>query len=147
MYWNQKKTLLANSSKLCGSSLSQDMFKVSGPSSHTSSKSLTKLSGLVDGVLWQIVPCGLQDFLQLVDGIWLVLKCIVAMKHSSTDMIAKRVEVRWVRWPFIFSFEVTALGGNPVLSQLCHVSRCWNMKPHDKWYLQSSTSLANRVPQ
>jgi len=34
-------------------------------------------------------PCGLQDFLQLV--------------YSSTDMMAKRVEVRWVPWPFVFS--------------------------------------------
>jgi len=72
---------------------------------------------LVDRVLWQIVPCGLQNFLQLVHGIWLGLKCLVALKHSSTDMIVKRVEVPWVRWPFVFfSDEVTAVGGNPVLS-------------------------------
>jgi len=36
--------------------------------------------GLADGVLWQIIPqiityC-LQDFLQLVDGIWHGLKCL-----------------------------------------------------------------------
>jgi len=49
--------------------------------------------GLVDRVLWQIVSCGLQDFLQLDDGIWLGLKCLVVLKHSSSDMRAKRVEV------------------------------------------------------
>jgi len=99
------------------------VFKVSGPSFHTSWKFFDDLHCLVDRVLWQIVPCGLQDFLQLVDGIWLGLKCLVALKHSSTDMTAKRVEVRCVRWPFVFSDEVTAVGGNPVLSQLCRVSR------------------------
>jgi len=99
--------------------ISEDVFKVSGPSFHTSSKFFDDVQyGLVDKVLWQIVSCGLQDFLQLVDGIWLGLKCLVALKHSSTDMIAKRVEVRWDRWPFVFSDEVTAVGGNPVLSQL-----------------------------
>ena len=41
--------------------------------------------GLVDGVLWQIIPHCLQDFIQLVDGIWLGLKCLVAFKHSSPD--------------------------------------------------------------
>jgi len=48
--------------------------------------------GLVDGVLWQIIPYCLQDFLQLVDGIWLGLKCLVAFKHSSPDMVIKRIK-------------------------------------------------------
>jgi len=69
---------LANSSKPCKNSLFQDVFKVSAPSFHTCSKSYYKAQyGLVDGVLWQIIPYCLQDFLQLVDGIWLGLKCLV----------------------------------------------------------------------
>jgi len=36
----------------------------------------------------------LQDFLQLVDGIWLAkLKCLVAFKNSSPDMVIKRIKV------------------------------------------------------
>ena len=47
------------------------MFKVSAPSFHISLKFFDKAQyGLVDGVLWQIIP--LQDFLQLADGIWYV---------------------------------------------------------------------------
>ena len=42
---------------------------------------------------------------------WLGLTCLVAFKHSSPDMIIKRIKV-W--WPFVFSDEVTAVGGNPV---------------------------------
>jgi len=86
---------LANSSKSCKNSLFQDMFKVSTPRFHTiSSKSVYKAQyGLVDGVLWQIIPYCLQDFLQLVDGIWPGLKCLVALKHSSPDMVIKRIKV------------------------------------------------------
>jgi len=53
---------LANSSKPCKNSLFQDMFKVSAPRFHTiSSKSFYKAQyGLVDGVLWQIIPYCLQ---------------------------------------------------------------------------------------
>ena len=44
---------LANGSKPCENSLFEDMFKVSTPSFHTSSKSFDKAQyGLVDGVLW-----------------------------------------------------------------------------------------------
>jgi len=49
--------------------------------------------GLVDGVLWQIIPYCLEDFLQLVDDIWLGLKCIVAFKHSFPDMVINRIKV------------------------------------------------------
>ena len=61
----------------------------------TSSRSLFYKAqyGLVDGVLWQIIPYCLQDILQLVDGIWLGLKCLVAFKHSSPDMVIKRIKV------------------------------------------------------
>jgi len=122
--WHFRLSQLANSSKLCENSLFEDLFKVSAPSFHTSSKSFDKaLYGLVDGVLWQIIPYCLQDFLQLVDGIWPGLKCLVTFKHSSLDIL-NRIKVWWVRWPFVFSNKVTAVGGNPVLSQLRSVSRC-----------------------
>ena len=85
---------LASSSKPCKNSLFQDVLKVTAPSFHTSSKSFYKDQyGLVDGVLWQIIPYCLQDFLQLVDCIWLGLKCLVAFKHSSPDMVIKRIKV------------------------------------------------------
>ena len=73
------------------------MFKVSAPRFHVSSKSFYKAQyGLVDGVLWQIIPYCLQDFLQLVDGIWLGLKCLVTFKHSSTDMVIERIKAWYV---------------------------------------------------
>jgi len=116
--WHFRLSQLANSSKPCKKSLFQDVFKVFAPSFHTSSKSFYKAQyGLVDGVLWQIIPYCLQDFLQLVDGSWLWLKCLVAFKHSFPDLVIKRIKVWWVWWPFVFSDEVTAVGGNPVLSQ------------------------------
>jgi len=49
---------------------------------------------LVDEVLWQIITYYLQDILQLADGIWLGLKCLVAFKHRSPDMAIKRIKVR-----------------------------------------------------
>ena len=122
--WHFRLSQLADSSKPCKNSLFQNVFKVSAPSFLTSSKPFYKAQyGLVDGVLWQIIPYCLQDFLQLVDGIWLGLKCLVAFKHSSPDIVIKRIKVWWVWWSFIFSDEVTAVGGNPVLIQL-RVSRC-----------------------
>ena len=64
---------LANSSKPCENSLFEDVFKVTAPafkSFHTISESFDKAQyGFVDGVLWQIIPCCLQDFLQLAEGI------------------------------------------------------------------------------
>jgi len=117
--WHFRLSQLANSSKPCKNSLFHDVFKVSAPSFHTSLKSFDKAQyGLVDRVLWQIIPYCLQDFLQLVNGIWLRLKYLVTFKHSSPDMAMKGIKVWWVRWPFVFSEEVTAVGGNPVLSQL-----------------------------
>ena len=50
-------------------------------------------------------------------------ECLVVFKHNSPDVIIKRVNVRRVWWPFIFANKFTAVGGNPVLSQLCRVSR------------------------
>ena len=41
-----------------------------------------------------------------VDGIWLGLKCLVAFKHSSPDMVIKRIKVWWVWWPFIIIIQV-----------------------------------------
>ena len=51
--WHFRLSQLANSSKPCENSLYEDVFKVSAPSFHTSSKSFDKAQdGLVDGVLW-----------------------------------------------------------------------------------------------
>ena len=130
--WHFRVSQLANSSKPCKNSLFEDVFKVSTPAfTHAWSIDIAQY-GLVDGVLWQIIPYCLQDFLQLVDGIWFKLKCLVAFEHSSPDVVIKRIKVRWVRESFVFSDKVIAVGGNPVISQLCRVSRCpscWNMKP------------------
>jgi len=105
--WYFRLSQLANSSKPCKNSLFQEVFKVSAPSFHTSSKSFDKAQyGLVDGVLWQIIAYCLQDILQLVSGIWLGLKCLVAFKHSSSDMVIKKIKARWVRWPFVRSIRV-----------------------------------------
>ena len=139
--WYFKLSQRANSSEPFENSLFEDVFKVSAPSFHTSSKSFDKAQyGLVDGVLWQIIPYCLQDFLQLVDGIWLGLKCLVAFKHSSPYVVVKRIKGRWVRGPFVFSYEVTAVGGNPVFSQLCEQvlrpARVWNQMAKATWNLQ-----------
>jgi len=105
--WYFRLSQLANSSKPCKNSLFQDVFKVSAPSFHTISKSFYKAQyGLVDGVLWQIIWYCLQDFLQLVDGIWLGLKCLVAFKHSSPDMVIKKIKVWWVWYPFVIIIQV-----------------------------------------
>jgi len=82
--WHFRLSRLANSSKPCKNSLFQDVFKVSAPSFHTSSKYFDKAQyGLVDGVVWQIIPYCLQDFFQLVDGIWLGLKCRSSIAHQT----------------------------------------------------------------
>ena len=106
--WYFRLSQLANRSELCKNSLFQDVFKVSAPSFHTSSKSFFYKAqyGLVDGVLWQIIPYCLQYFLQLVDGIWLRLKCLVAIKHSSPDTVIKRIKVWWVWRPFVIIIQV-----------------------------------------
>jgi len=123
-------------------------FKVSITTFHTSPKSFREAQyDFVDRVLLQLVPYQLQNFLELIDVLWLGLKWLVAFKHrpSSPDMVVQRVEVRRVRRPFIFTSEFTAVGSNPVLSQLCRVS-CWKMmKPDGKTDLQSWTSFGNRV--
>jgi len=92
--WHFRLSQLANSSKPCENSVFEDVCKVSAPRFHTSSKSFDKAQyGFVDGVLWQIILYCLQDFFQLVDGIWLELKCLVAFKHSSPDMVIKGIKV------------------------------------------------------
>ena len=68
--WHFRLSELANSSKPCENSLSEDLHKVSTPSFHKNLKSFDKAQyGLVNGVLWQIILYCLQDFLQLADGI------------------------------------------------------------------------------
>jgi len=62
--WHFRLSQLANCSKPCKNSLHEDVFKVSAPSFNTSSKSCEKAQyGLVDGVLWQIIPYCLQDLI------------------------------------------------------------------------------------
>ena len=48
----------------------------------------------------------------MVFGLGWNLKCLVAFKHSSPDMVIKRIKVRWVRWPFVISIRV--LPKNPL---------------------------------
>jgi len=112
LYWNQTKTWKFDISD-CHSLLTvqnpvQKQFILRRVQSfHTSSKSFYKAQyGFVDGVLWQIIPYCLQDSLQLVDGIWLGLKCLVVFKHSSPDMIIKGIKVWWVWWPFFIIIQV-----------------------------------------
>ena len=103
--WYSRLSQLANSSKPCKNSLRR--VQSVRPSFHTSSRSFYKAQyNLVDGFLWQIIPYCLQDFLQLVDGIWLGLKCLVAFKHSSPDMVIKRITVWWVWQPFVIIIQV-----------------------------------------
>jgi len=48
---------------------------------------------------------------------------LLVFKHNSPDVIVKRVNV-WRVWsPFSFANKFTAVGGNPILSQLRSVSR------------------------
>ena len=62
---------LANSSKLCKNSFFEDRCSKCLPPAFTQALSLLTQYSLVDEVLWQIIPYCLQDFLQLVEGIWL----------------------------------------------------------------------------
>ena len=160
MYWNQTKTwkfdlsdchCLLTVQNPAKKSLFEDVFKVSALSFHTSSKSLDKAQyGLVDGVLWQIIPYCLQDFLQLFDGIWLGLKCPVAFKHSSPDM-----EIKGLRsgefgghssFP-IKSLQLVAIQFWASFAVWAGAPSCWKMKPDGKSDLQSSTNLGNKVSQ
>ena len=117
------------------------MFKVSTTSFHTSPKPFREAQyGFVDPVLWQLVPCQLQNFLELIDVLRLGLKRPVAFKHCSPDMVLQRVEVRRV------TNEFTAVGSNPVLSQLCHVCRCAVLM-QDEVTWQNRSAILNRFRQ
>jgi len=96
--------------------------------------------GFVDRVLWQLVPYQLQNFLELIDVLRLGLKWLVAFKHSSADMVVQRVEVRRVRRPFIFTNGFTAVGSNPVLSQLSRA-----LKDEARW--QNRSAILNKFRQ
>jgi len=63
---------------------------------------------------------------------WNVLKCLVAFKHSSPDMIFKRIQIWWVWW--FFSDEITAVGGNPRLNQPRRMCRCSVLLENDTWW-------------
>ena len=99
--WHFRLSQLANSTKPGAKTVYFKTCPKCPPQAFTQARSLYKSQyGLIDGVLWQIIPYCLQDVLQLVDGIWLGLKCLVAFKHSSPDMVIKRIKVWWVWWPF-----------------------------------------------
>jgi len=123
------------------------MFEVSTTSFHTSPKSFWEAQyGFVDQVLWQLVPYQLQNFLELINVLRFGLKWFVAFKHISPDMVVQRVEVRRVRRPFIFTSEFTAVGSNPVLSQLCRVCRCTVLlKDEARW--QNRSAILNKFRQ
>jgi len=52
---------------------------------------------------------------------WDEMSCSVHTK--SSEVMIKRVNVRRVWWPFVFANTFAAVGGNPLLSKLCCVSR------------------------
>jgi len=87
-----------HSSKPRENSWFEDVFKVSTPAFTQAQSLLIKLN---TALLMEF--CGrsshifCKTFLQLVNGIWLGLKCLVAFKHSSPDMVIKRIKVWWVR--------------------------------------------------
>jgi len=87
-----------------------------------------------------ILTARLPSFISVL---WLGIKCLVVFKHNSPDVIIKTVNVWRVWWSFVFANKFTAVGGNPVLSQLCRVS-C-QMKPDGRRDLHSSISLGDRV--
>ena len=75
--WHFRLSKLANSSKPCENRLFWRCVQSVRPQlskAFTQARSLFDKAqyGLVDGVLWQIIPCCVQDFLQLADGIWYV---------------------------------------------------------------------------
>jgi len=71
----------------CCHSLFEDVFKVSTSAFTQAGSLLIKLSiyGLVDGVLWKIIPYCSQDFLQLVNRIWLGMKLIKVEMSCSVQ--------------------------------------------------------------
>ena len=123
------------------------MFEVFTTSFDTSPKSCWEAQyGFVGRVLWQLVPYQLQDFLELIDVLWLGLKWLAAFKHSSPEMVDQRVEVRRVRRTFIFTNEFTAVGSNPVFSQLCRVCRrAVLLKDEARW--QNRSAILNKFRQ
>ena len=94
--WHFRLSQLANSSKHCKNSLFQDVFKVSAPSLHTSSKY---------GLLMEF--CGRSShivcktfFSSSMVLAWVEMSCIV-QAYSSPNMVIKRIKVWWVWWPFV----------------------------------------------
>ena len=66
----------------------------------------------------------LENFIELVDVLWLGLKYCVQAQLSRHNSPAT-AEIRRVRMAFIFTKEFTAVGGNPVFlnGRLCNVHR------------------------
>jgi len=61
-------------------------------------------------------------------------------------MVVQRVDVRRVRRPFILANEFTAVGSNPVLSQLCRVYR-HAVLLKDEAILQNRSAILNKFWQ
>ena len=104
---------------------------------------------LIESCAWQLVPYQLQNFLELIDVLWLGLKRLVAFKHSSPDMVVQRVEVWQDRRPFIFTNEfilqLVAIQSWSSYAMCAGAPSCWKMKLDGKTDLQSWTSSGNRV--
>ena len=64
-------------------------------------------------------------------------------------MVVQRAEVRRVRRPFIITTEFTAVGSNPVLTQLCRVCRCAVLlKDEARWQKwQNESAILNKFRQ
>jgi len=95
--WHFRLSQLANSSKPCENSLFEDVFKVSAPAFRQARSILIKLNTALLMEFCSISSNIVCKTLQLISGIWLGLKCLVAFKHSSPDMVIKRIKVWWVR--------------------------------------------------
>ena len=120
------------------------MLEVFTTSFHTSPKSFREAQfGFVDRVL--CMAAGPISTAELSWAHWCYpagLKWLVAFKHSSPDMVVQSVEVRRVRRPFTF----TAVGSNPVLSQLCRVCRhAVLLKDEARW--QNRSAILNKFRQ
>jgi len=67
--------------------------------------------------LGQVRPDRLQDGLQLLNVRWLRYIALILVKHRTTHMIVKRVEIRQIRWPLFLPDKLWAILAKPVLCQ------------------------------
>src|SRR6201996_1116827 len=100
------------------------MFKVAAVCIDTSSESLPESKdGFIDWLLRQISPYDFQHRLEfrLVSGLGLLDS--VHFQHCPPDVIVTRVEIRRVRWPFVFGDEIWCVSLQPFLCLTSGVSR------------------------